>query len=46
MITLLRKVDDNWYEGELNNQIGIFPVNYAEVHSHLIPFRRLILHFV
>ena len=25
VITLLRKIDDNWYEGELDNKIGIFP---------------------
>ena len=31
MITILKRVDDNWYEGELNDQIGIFPTNYIEV---------------
>ncbi|XP_065063028.1 sorbin and SH3 domain-containing protein 1-like isoform X1 [Rhopilema esculentum] len=31
MITLLRKLDDNWYEGEIEDQIGIFPVNYVEI---------------
>ena len=29
---LLRKVDDNWYEGRLGSQQqGIFPANYVEV---------------
>ncbi|KAL4239958.1 Sorbin and SH3 domain-containing protein 1 [Mactra antiquata] len=30
-VTLLRKVDDNWYEGRIGNQQGIFPVAYVEV---------------
>ena len=33
MITVLRQLDDNWYEGELGNQIGIFPVAYVEVND-------------
>ncbi|XP_066932495.1 sorbin and SH3 domain-containing protein 1 homolog isoform X2 [Clytia hemisphaerica] len=31
MITILKQVDDNWFEGELDGQIGIFPSNYIEV---------------
>ena len=31
MVTLLRKVDDNWYEGRARNRQGIFPVAYVEV---------------
>lgn len=34
MITVLRQLDDNWYEGELGNQIGIFPLAYVEVSDH------------
>jgi len=30
-ITLLRKIDENWYEGEIEDRIGIFPSNYVEV---------------
>ena len=30
-IILLKRVDDNWYEGERNGQIGILPVNYVKV---------------
>ena len=26
-----RQVDDNWYEGERNAMIGIFPVTYVEI---------------
>ena len=26
-----RQVDDNWYEGERNAMIGIFPVTYIEI---------------
>ena len=31
MIYLIRRIDNNWYEGERNGRIGIFPVNYADV---------------
>ncbi|XP_052767527.1 serine/arginine repetitive matrix protein 2-like isoform X6 [Mya arenaria] len=30
-VTLLRKVDDNWFEGRHGAQQGIFPVAYVEV---------------
>lgn len=30
-MTLLRNVDENWYEGRIGNQQGIFPVAYVEV---------------
>lgn len=31
LIYLRRQVDKNWYEGELNAMIGLFPVNYVEI---------------
>ncbi|XP_074531286.1 sorbin and SH3 domain-containing protein 1 isoform X7 [Halichoeres trimaculatus] len=33
-ITLIRRVDENWYEGKVSgtNRQGIFPVTYVEVH--------------
>ncbi|KAK3089502.1 hypothetical protein FSP39_004125 [Pinctada imbricata] len=31
MITLLRRVDDNWFEGRSGGRQGIFPVAYVEV---------------
>lgn len=31
LIYLLRKIDKNWFEGERNGRVGIFPVNYVEV---------------
>ena len=31
IITLLSRVDDNWFEGQLNGQVGFFPVNYVKV---------------
>lgn len=31
LIYVRRQVDDNWYEGERNAMIGIFPVTYVEV---------------
>ncbi|XP_060066917.1 uncharacterized protein LOC132547177 isoform X3 [Ylistrum balloti] len=30
-ITLLRRVDDNWFEGRIGHKQGIFPVQYVEV---------------
>ncbi|XP_077297261.1 uncharacterized protein LOC143918987 isoform X3 [Arctopsyche grandis] len=31
LVTLIRRVDDNWYEGRLGDRKGIFPVSYVEV---------------
>ena len=31
LVTLLRQVDENWYEGRVGNRQGIFPVAYVEV---------------
>ena len=30
-VYLLCRVDKNWFEGERNGMVGIFPVNYVEV---------------
>ena len=35
IIFVRRQVDKNWYEGEHNAMIGIFPVNYVEVFFFL-----------
>ncbi|XP_016390197.1 sorbin and SH3 domain-containing protein 1-like isoform X6 [Sinocyclocheilus rhinocerous] len=34
-ITLIRRVDENWYEGKISgtNRQGIFPLTYIEVHK-------------
>ena len=34
-ITLIRRVDENWYEGKISgtNRQGIFPITYIEVHK-------------
>jgi hypothetical protein len=34
-IYLLRRIDQNWYEGEHHGRIGIFPANYVEVITSL-----------
>jgi len=34
IIKLIQQVDDSWFEGELDNKKGFFPINYVEV---LIP---------
>ena len=28
---LKKKLDENWYEGELGGKIGMFPVDYVDV---------------
>eukprot|EP00058_Branchiostoma_floridae_P010562 XP_002596050.1 hypothetical protein BRAFLDRAFT_202929 [Branchiostoma floridae] len=33
IVTLLRRVDNNWYEGQIGNRQGIFPVSYVEVYK-------------
>ncbi|XP_069049372.1 sorbin and SH3 domain-containing protein 2 isoform X3 [Lepisosteus oculatus] len=29
-VYILRQIDQNWYEGELRGQVGIFPISYIE----------------
>ncbi|KAL3289505.1 hypothetical protein HHI36_022922 [Cryptolaemus montrouzieri] len=31
VITLLNKIDENWFEGSINGRTGYFPVNYVRV---------------
>ena len=31
LITLLDRVDENWFLGELNGRNGIFPANHVQV---------------
>lgn len=31
VITLLNKIDENWFEGSLHGRTGYFPVNYVKV---------------
>ncbi|XP_063839891.1 E3 ubiquitin-protein ligase SH3RF1-like isoform X6 [Scylla paramamosain] len=35
VIILRKKIDSNWYEGELNNQVGFFPASYVQVITPL-----------
>lgn len=32
-MTVIRRVDDNWIEGKLGDNIGIFPKSFVEVSS-------------
>lgn len=32
-IHVLRRVDQNWAEGRINNAIGIFPISFVELNS-------------
>ena len=34
VLTVIRRVDDNWAEGKLRDKIGIFPLLYVEVRPH------------
>lgn len=41
IILLKKKIDQNWYIGELNNRTGSFPINHVQVSvgiSHLLNF--------
>ena len=33
VISVIRRVDDNWAEGKLNDKIGIFPINFVEMNQ-------------
>ncbi|XP_056600245.1 SH3-domain GRB2-like 1a isoform X2 [Triplophysa dalaica] len=37
IITLTNHIDENWYEGTIRGQTGLFPCNYVEV---MVPFRQ------
>ncbi|KAK7097516.1 E3 ubiquitin-protein ligase SH3RF3-like [Littorina saxatilis] len=37
-VTLRRQIDDNWYEGELNGLVGVFPASYVQV---LVPLPQI-----
>eukprot|EP00058_Branchiostoma_floridae_P026091 XP_002611581.1 hypothetical protein BRAFLDRAFT_63771 [Branchiostoma floridae] len=37
IIALRQRIDENWYQGELNGQIGFFPVSYVDVIHPLPP---------
>lgn len=32
VLTVIRRVDENWAEGMLGDKIGIFPILYVEVN--------------
>lgn len=34
VLTVIRRVDDNWAEGMLGDKVGIFPLLYVEVRLH------------
>lgn len=34
IIYVRRQIDKNWYEGEHNAMIGLFPLNYVEVSKN------------
>lgn len=44
LIHVRRQVDKNWYEGELNAMVGLFPVNYVEVSRFVKLICVILLH--
>lgn len=36
ILTVIRRVDDNWAEGMLGDKIGIFPLLYVEVSKAML----------
>lgn len=32
MITVIRRIDENWAEGKLEDRIGIFPITFVEMN--------------
>lgn len=35
VITLMNRVDENWFEGYLNGRTGYFPVSYVQINVPL-----------
>lgn len=33
VITVIRRVDENWAEGKLSERVGIFPLAFVELNS-------------
>lgn len=36
ILTVIRRVDENWAEGMLGDKIGIFPILYVEVNAQTL----------
>ena len=33
MLTVIRRIDDNWAEGMLGDKVGIFPISFVEMND-------------
>lgn len=33
MISVNRRIDENWAEGKLNDRVGIFPISFVEMNN-------------
>lgn len=33
VLTVIRRVDENWAEGKLRNKIGIFPISFVDMNT-------------
>lgn len=36
VLKVIRRVDDNWVEGQKGDKIGIFPISFVEVGARLL----------
>lgn len=34
IITVIRRIDENWAEGKLDDRIGMFPISFVEMNHH------------
>lgn len=46
MIILRQKIDSNWYQGEANGVVGIFPLSYVQVRHYVIFYYQFTLNFL
>lgn len=40
ILTVIRRVDENWAEGMLGDKIGIFPILYVEVNAQTLHLKQ------
>ena len=46
IIVIMKKIDDNWYQGYLGDQKGIFPTSYVETLEGILAKEAIILVYI